>query len=115
MSYVYHHVSVTRIVDGDTVRLSINMGNKITWEDNFRLNGIDAPDRDKVKKNEATQHLTNLLANGIHHIETFKPDKFGRWLVAIYIGIAGGGHMCVNTLMITSGHAIAYFGGKKTQ
>ena len=114
MSYVYRHVEVVRVIDGDTVRLDVDMGNSIFWTTNFRLNGIDTPDDDKTKKNEATQRMIELITNGVSRIETFKPDKFGRWLADIYIAVDGG-EMLVNQMMITEGFAIPYFGGRKTQ
>lgn len=114
MSYSYRHVGVLRVVDGDTVNLNVDMGNSIFWSTNFRLNGIDAADADKEKKNAATQRMIELLANGVSHIETFKPDKFGRWLADIYIPVDGG-ETLVNQMMITEGFAVPYFGGRKTQ
>ena len=43
MSYKYQHVKVSRVIDGDTVILDIDMGNRITWTGPFRLAGINAP------------------------------------------------------------------------
>lgn len=114
MSYVYRHVGVLRVIDGDTVNLNVDMGNSIFWAANFRLNGIDAADADKVKKDAATQRMIELLANGVSRIETFKPDKFGRWLADIYVAVDGG-EMLVNQMLINEGFAIPYFGGRKTQ
>ena len=114
MSYVYQHVGVLRVIDGDTVRLNVDMGNSIFWATNFRLNGIDTPDADKVKKDEATQRMIELLTDGVSKIETFKPDKFGRWLADIYVSVHGG-DMLVNQMMINEGFATHYIGGRKTQ
>ena len=114
MSFTYRNVKVVRVVDGDTARLSIDMGNKITWCENFRLNGIDAADEDKAKKDAATARMVELLAGGVSRVETFKPDKFGRWLADIYIAVDGG-EMLTNQMMINEGFAIPYFGGRKTQ
>lgn len=112
MSYVYRHVKVIRVIDGDTVALSVDMGNKITWTENFRLNGIDTPERNQPGYNDATTFLIQLLKDGVSRIETFKPDKFGRWLVDIYAPVSGG-ELLVNSKMIEQGHAKPYFGGTK--
>jgi micrococcal nuclease len=111
--YVYRHVTVERVIDGDTVILSVDMGNKITWRDSFRLMGIDTPERGQPGYTEACDHLAGLLASGLSKIETFKPDKFGRWLAALHVD-ADGGELNVNTLMVVAGHAREYFGGVKT-
>ena len=112
MSFTYRHVAVVRVIDGDSVALSIDMGNKIKWTDNFRLLGIDTPERGQPGYSEATQHIKYLLGNGVARVETFKPDKYGRWLCEIYISTSGG-ELLVNKLMVIDGHAKEYFGGKK--
>lgn len=112
MSYVYRHVKAERVIDGDSLVLSIDLGNKMTWKDSFRLNGIDTPERGKPGSAEATAYLTDLLKVGISRVETFKPDKYGRWLADVYISVFGG-ELLVNTELVTSGHAKEYFGGTK--
>lgn len=112
MSYVYENVKLDRIIDGDTVVLLVDLGNKIVWKEAFRLNGIDCPERGQPGHDESTAHLRELLAQGIAKIETFKPDKYGRWLADLYISL-GDGAMSVNTAMVIDGFAKAYFGGKK--
>lgn len=111
-SFVYNHVDVVRVIDGDTVRLNIDMGNNICWAENFRLKGVDTPERGTQGALEATKFLKATLAEGVSRIETFKPDKFGRWLADIHIAVDGG-DMLVNQLMITEGFGVPYFGGKK--
>lgn len=113
MSYIYRHVLIERIIDGDTVALEIDLGNKIKWRDTFRLMGIDTPERGQPGYLEATEHLRRLLLLPLSRIETHKPDKFGRWLVDLYLD-TDGGDLHVNRLMIVDGHSREYFGGAKT-
>lgn len=113
MSYQYFHVKVERVIDGDSVVLVVDLGNKITWRDSFRLLGIDTPERGGQGYAEASAHLEQLLANGLSRIETHRADKYGRWLADLYVS-ADGGEMHVNRLMVAAGHAKAYFGGRKT-
>ena len=112
MSYVYRHAKVIRVIDGDSIILSVDMGNKITWTESFRLNGIDTPERGKPGFSEASVFLIQLVKDGLSRIETYKPDKYGRWLADLYVSVTGG-EMLVNYLMIEKGHAKAYFGGPK--
>ena len=112
MSYVYRHVTVIRVIDGDSVVLSVDMGNKITWSENFRLNGIDTPERGRSGYADASTYLIQLLKDGLSRIETHKPDKYGRWLADLYVSVHGG-EMLVNRMMIDAGHAVEYFGGAK--
>lgn len=113
MSFIYHHVSLERVIDGDTVALEIDLGNKIKWRDTFRLAGIDTPERGQPGWAEASQHLRRLLLLPLVRIETHKPDKYGRWLVDLHVD-TDGGDLHVNRLMVVDGHAKEYFGGAKT-
>lgn len=112
MTFEYRHVTVVRVIDGDTVELEIDLGNKIAWRDHFRLYGIDTPERGRTGASEATARLSELLSNGLHRVETFKPDKYGRWLAKLSIPTSGG-ELCVNDLLVVEGHAVSYFGGVK--
>ncbi len=113
MSFVYRHVSLIRIIDGDSVVLDVDMGHHTWWTESFRLNGIDTPERGQAGFDEAAARLNTMLAGGISRIETFKPDKFGRWLADLYVSGPSGGELCVNTVMVSEGLAKPYFGGKK--
>lgn len=109
----YRHVTVDRVIDGDTVELTIDMGNRTYWKEHFRLYGIDTPETKKTTKQkgiEATEHLRLLLSAGIDRIRTYKPDKFGRTLVRIW---AQQSDDDVATLLINAGMGREYFGGKK--
>lgn len=112
MSFVYCHVAVERIIDGDTVALEIDLGNKIKWRDTFRLMGIDTPERGQPGYVDACIHLRRLLLLPLARIETHKPDKYGRWLVDLYLD-TDGGELHANRLMVVDGHAREYFGGAK--
>lgn len=112
MSYQYRHVNAVRVIDGDTVRLDVDMGNNTWWTENFRLNGIDTPEKGAAGYAEATEHLASLIRNGVARIETFKPDKYGRYLVDIWIHVDNG-ELLVNRLMVLDGYAKEYFGGRK--
>lgn len=113
MSYVYRHVTVEQVIDGDTVRLAIDLGNHSWWVDSFRLNGIDTPERGQIGYVEAKVQLINLLAGGVSRIETHKPDKYGRWLVDIYAQVDPSGELHVNRALVVDGFAKEYRGGKK--
>lgn len=112
MSYVYHHVELLEVIDGDSAWLLIDMGNRMSWKANFRLNGINAPEKGKPGAAESTAYLAELLKNGLSRIETFKPDKYGRWLADIYVW-ADHGELYVNRMMVVSGHAVDYAGGAR--
>ena len=110
MSYQYQHVKVARVIDGDTVILEIDLGNRITWTGSFRLAGINAPEMGSPGGGEARLFLFDLLKGGVALAETIKPDKYGRWLARLYthIGLDGVPEGDVGEAMIEAGHAVAY-------
>lgn len=94
---------VVRVVDGDTVELVVDCGFRLTFKDRFRLAFMDAPEKDKA----STDHLISLLTPGDGkkwYIETFKQDKYGRWLVEIFNFVGSS----INTQMILDGFATEY-------
>lgn len=112
MSFQYRHVELLKVIDGDSAWLRIDMGNCVAWTDNFRLNGINAPELGTQGAEDAKAYLISLLKNGISRVETFKPDKYGRWLADIYVN-TDGGELLVNKIMVVEGHAVEYFGGPR--
>lgn len=115
MAYLYEHVEVIRVIDGDTVELRIDLGNRCWWQEHFRLYGIDTPEmhgETKQAGEAAAGRLRELLANGVILAETLRPDKFGRTLVRLSV-MRDGWPENVASRLISDGHGVAYFGGKK--
>lgn len=111
MTFVYFHVEVVRVIDGDTVELHIDMGNNTFWRDTFRLMGINAPDKNKTDKaaaDAATAFLVDTLKEEGLSVRTHGKDKYGRRL-GTFITVNGN----VNLRMIEAGHAVPYDGGKR--
>ncbi len=114
-----YRARVIRILDGDTVVLSADLGFKVFTEIPVRLAHIDTPelrspdDEEAARAMEAKRKLIELLADPNVIIRSFKPfkgDKFGRYLVEI-INSAG---VNVNQTLLDLGLATPYEGGKKS-
>jgi micrococcal nuclease len=113
---------VTKIVDGDTVDVDIDLGFGIWMKDErVRIMGIDTPESrtsDKVEKIfglAAKNRLKGILGKTTT-LKTFAAKdgedmkgKFGRILGDF---IAEDGRM-VTDIMISEGHAVPYTGGSK--
>ena len=114
--FSYRVNKVTKVVDGDTIDVVIDLGFDIMYKSRFRLFGIDTPEsrtRDKVEKKYvllAKQFLKDHLKGKIV-IKTHKDNetgKFGRILGEIFVdGIN------INELMCKKGHAVEYHGQSK--
>lgn len=83
--YVYKAVC-TRVIDGDTVQLVIDVGFYLKAEHRIRLLGVDTPelnDKDESKRElakKAKARVEELLLGETVFVQTSKADSFGRWL-----------------------------------
>ena len=121
-----YKVSVTRVVDGDTVDVDIDLGFGMTYKkQRVRMLGIDTPEsrtRDLVEKQfgkASKKHLKKLLEMS-ERISLISHDKgkFGRILGELY-GHYNEGHPVygesfnINQQMIDDHHAVEYDGSSK--
>jgi micrococcal nuclease len=114
--YTYRVTKVNRVVDGDTVDITIDLGFDIHYKARVRMYGINAPEsrtRDLEEKKRglaAKDRLVELLAVGDVTIKTSKDKtgKFGRLLGELFV--AG---VNINEQLIEEGHGVPYFGGKR--
>ena len=116
------HVTVTRIVDGDTVDVDIDLGfSTVLKKQRVRLMGIDTPEsrtRDLVEKifgKASKKHLTKLLSEGDVTLVSHDKGKFGRILGELFVSkLDNEGHpvfeteerVSVNQRMIFDHHAV---------
>ena len=113
-----YRATIRRVVDGDTVDITLDLGFDILYNNRIRLLGIDTPEsrtRDLEEKKlglAAKERVRELCPVGSTvTVKTTKDGrgKFGRILGEIYVGDVN-----VNKLLIEEGHAVEYFGGKKS-
>jgi micrococcal nuclease len=105
--YQYKIKKITRVVDGDTVDVDIDLGFGITISHRIRLKGINAPETktlDLEEKNKGIQARLwlekELSKSGEWIIETTKEDKYGRMLGTLYLV---GEPVTVNEKMLNEG------------
>jgi micrococcal nuclease len=115
----HYKASVDRIVDGDTIDVTLDLGFDIQLKGRIRFAGINAPEsrtRDAVEKEAGlaakryVEDWTSALENKVI-IQTTLDDKgkYGRILGRI---LNDEGE-CLNDEMVSLGHATPYFGGKR--
>ena len=118
--YIYRIKSVLKVVDGDTIDASIDLGFDISLEKRIRLAGIDAPEsrttnlKEKALGLESKEWLKKALEGAKDIlIKTEKPDsteKYGRIIGHLFINDQ---ETSLNNQMIAEGYALEYEGGKK--
>ena len=122
--YNFRVTKINRVVDGDTIDVTIDLGFDLYKKERVRVAGVDTPEkrtRDKEEKVlgiDATNWLKERLEAAIKGDDelTIRTElvggvgKYGRLLGWLYIGDA---EVSLNEQMITEGYAWAYDGGTK--
>jgi micrococcal nuclease len=118
--YIYRVKKVIKVVDGDTIDASIDLGFDISLEKRIRLAGVDTPEsrttdlKEKAMGLESKEWLKKKLEGAKDIIiKTELPDsteKYGRIIGHLFIN---GQEISLNNQMINDGYALAYDGGTK--
>jgi micrococcal nuclease len=113
--YEYKISNVLKIVDGDTVDLSLDLGFYVTVVQRIRLDGVDTPEvhskdiQEKTLAQEAKQFVTKWFEeNKELTIKTKKDDKYGRMLGEIYCK-----DKSLNKILVDMGYGWEYDGTEK--
>ena len=116
--YSYRVKKVTKIVDGDTIDVLLDMGFDILYQQRVRLFGIDTPesrtrDLEEKKYGLLSKYFmkAELSLGKKITVKTYKGDetgKFGRILGDIWID-----GKSVNQKMCDKGYAVPYYGQNK--
>ena len=123
--YNFRVTKINRVVDGDTIDVTIDLGFDLYKKERVRVAGVDTPEkrtRDKEEKElglDATNWLKEKLDGAIAGDDDLVirtelvggVGKYGRLLGWLYIG--GDAESSLNEQMIEEGYAWAYDGGTK--
>ena len=122
--YNFRVTKINRVVDGDTIDVTLDLGFSLTKKERVRIAGVDTPEkrtRDKEEK-ELGIDATNWLKDKIKDTLTGDNEltirtelvggvgKYGRLLGWLYVG---DDDYSLNEQMITEGYAWPYDGGTK--
>jgi len=122
--YNFRVVSIDKVVDGDTIDVTIDLGFDLSKKERVRVAGVDTPEKrtrnleEKALGLDATEwikeHLEGAIDGDDDLIIRTELDggvgKYGRLLGWLYIGDAT---VSLNEKMIDEGYAWAYDGGTK--
>ena len=122
--YNFRVVSIDRVLDGDTIDVTIDLGFDLYKKERVRVAGVDTPEkrtRDKKEKEpglDATNWLKEKLDGALRGDDELiirtelvgGVGKYGRLLGWLYVG---DGDTSLNEQMIEEGYAWAYDGGTK--
>ena len=113
--YIYK-AKCERVVDGDTIDANIDLGFDTWKKTRIRLVGINAAEsrtrdlEEKAKGLAAKAFVKDILLKHSNEfiLHSQGVGKYGRCLGEIFLGDTN-----LNELLITEGHAVEYYGGKR--
>ena len=122
--YNFRVMEINRVLDGDTIDVTIDLGFDLFKKERVRVAGVDTPEKRTrdLEEKELGIEATNWLKEKLDGAITGDDDlvirtelvggmgKYGRLLGWLYIGDA---ELSLNEQMITEGYAWAYDGGTK--
>jgi len=122
--YNFRVVKINRVVDGDTIDVTIDLGFDLYKKERVRVAGVDTPEKRTRNLEEKALGIDATAWLKVKLEETIKGDeeltvrtelkggvgKYGRLLGWLYIGDSD---LSLNEQMITEGYAHAYDGGTK--
>ena len=115
-----YNCKVTRVVDGDTIDVNIDLGFSVWHKARVRMLGIDTPESRTRRLDEkalglaSKARLKEMLKDKKVRIECAKEKgKFGRVLAIVWAMDKEGNDVNCNDQLCVEGHARPYFGGKK--
>ena len=119
-------IKIDKVLDGDTIDVTIDLGFDLYKKERVRIAGVDTPEKRtrNLEEKELGIHATNWLKEKLEGAISGDDDlvirtelvggvgKYGRLLGWCYIGDA---EVSLNEQMITEGYAWAYDGGTKSK
>jgi micrococcal nuclease len=110
-----------RTIDGDTVELTLDLGFGISFNEKFRLYGINAPEKRPLDTRSAAlasqsrleSFLQEALSSDSLVAQTKKgnpKEKYGRYLAVLKNSLTGEE---INISLVAEGLAASYFGGAR--
>ena len=124
--YNFRVISIDKVVDGDTIDVTIDLGFDLYKKERARVAGVDTPEKrtrnleEKALGLDATAWIKDKLEGAVDGDDDLiirteldgGVGKYGRLLGWLYIGDA---IVSLNEKMIDEGYAWAYDGGKKNK
>ena len=122
--YNFRVIEINRVVDGDTIDVTIDLGFDLYKKERVRVAGVDTPEKrtrdleEKALGYDATNWIKDALDGAIAGDDDLiirteldgGVGKYGRLLGWLYIGDE---EVSLNEQMIEQGYAWAYDGGTK--
>ena len=122
--YNFRVIEINKVLDGDTIDVTIDLGFDLYKKERVRIAGVDTPEKrtrnleEKALGIDATNWLKDKLEGAVAGADDLiirteldgGVGKYGRLLGWLYVGDS---NLSLNEQMITEGYAWSYDGGTK--
>ena len=122
--YNFRVIKIDKVLDGDTIDVTIDLGFDLYKKERVRIAGVDTPEKRtrNLEEKELGIDATNWLKKQLEDVLAGDDElivrtelvggtgKYGRLLGWLYVGDE---QLSLNEQMITQGYAHAYDGGTK--
>mgnify|MGYP005726939809 FL=1 len=122
--YNFRVIEINKVLDGDTIDVTIDLGFDLYKKERVRIAGVDTPEKRtrNLEEKELGIDATNWLKDKLEGAVAGDDDlvirteldggvgKYGRLLGWLYVGDS---NLSLNEQMITEGYAWSYDGGTK--
>ena len=112
-------ITLDRVIDGDTIDAMIDLGFDVHIKKRIRFMGINTPEsrtrdlEEKARGLAAKDRVKELLEEcNCITLQSHGSGKYGRCLGELFIEL-NDETVNLNQLLISEGHAVEYFGGKR--
>lgn len=102
---------VEKVIDGDTLKVRLDLGFKVWMRETLRLRGIDCPEVGTPKGDEARNFVRSHLKEAqLIVVRSSRPEKYDRYLADVYIPQEGTPDsetdVYLNNLLLENGYAV---------
>ncbi len=103
--YTYQAV-VEKVIDGDTIKVRMELGYEDSCREVLRLRGIDCPEMDTKEGQEAKAFVQSYIKEAqMIIVRSSRSDKYDRYLADVFIPQEDGTGIYLNNLLLEKGHA----------
>ncbi|MFA5160329.1 MAG: DUF1016 N-terminal domain-containing protein [Candidatus Omnitrophota bacterium] len=102
-----YRAEVEKVVDGDTLRVIVDLGFGIKTRQYLRLRGLDCPEMDTPEGKKAAEFVrTRIKVASEIVLTSSRSDKYDRYLADVYFTGSDGKERYLNNLLLEHGFAV---------
>lgn len=105
---------IDKIVDGDTIDATVDLGFHVQKKQRFRLARINTPEMNdpdegtRQRAAAAREYLVSTVLGKLVKVESYKTDRYGRYIAEVTLAVTPQTSLNISSELIRLGHAEIY-------